>query len=429
MRTPRRLPARPHRLTAAALAATLALGACSGGDGGGAGKVALTKSGNLDAAATARLLREGGAIRTGGEASRAGASAPVRARISYRPARAVYRFPILAEGKAYRIQVRRIGEEAWLQRAPASAGAAGAPAVAVTPRGQRRWVALPAEPLEASGILTAYNPALTLDGLARARVPLRRTGRERVRGRDSVRFLARASERTGLLPGGAERFEVWISTVDGRPTRLRYRLPDGLISYDVASAPEPQVAAPAPDRIQPPAPGARPEPAGAFTEVVAGSAAGVTYRVSVAEGTQGTTCWKVESTPPFRSSATMPASGAVCVVPPQRDGELDERVVFPIDAGPEAGFEMLGVLVPPGAELELHFTDGSRRILPLTDSARGFALYVGAPDPAPGFLTVRLAAETAGCAPGDITEASELAGLDASGVEALRRYPWACLPG
>jgi hypothetical protein len=426
MRTPRRRTARPQRVAAAALAGALALGACSGGDGG-TGKVALTKSGNLDAAATARLLREGGAIRTGGEASRAGASAPVRARISYRPARAVYRFPILAEGKGYRIQVRRIADEAWLQRAPASAGGAGAPVVAVTPRGQRRWLAIPAGFLGRSGLLTAYDPALLFDALAATGTPLRRVGAEAVRGEPSVRF--RAVTRPGrAVPTGAEGLEVWVSRRSGRPTRVQVAFTDGEIRYDVAPAEVPAVRAPSPDAVQPaPQPPPAPEPAGPFTTVASGEEAGVAFELSAAPATRDGRCWRVSTRVLAAPGARPAVSEPRCVAPaPLRDPE-DAEVLLRV--GPDAEFSMVGVVVPPGAGVEVFLVGGSSRAVPLTDPAGGFALYLGPRDPAPGYVRVTLGAVSVGCAGGDVLEVSDLIGLDAEEIEALRTFPWTCSSG
>jgi len=428
MRRPRPLLRRALPALVALTVAFSGLAACTGGEGG-TGNIRLDRQGDLDAAATARLLRRGEPVRTGGEISRGGVSAPVRARISWRPARAVFRFAVIADGRAYRVQVRSIGTEAWLQRAPASQGAPGAPLIALTPRGERRWVALPTGSLPALGIVTPFDPATLLDALARAKVRLRRAGAGSVRGAAAVRFTARADARTGSLPAGAQTLEVWVARSDGRPVRVNLELPDGRIRYDLAPAAAPDVRPPAPEAIQPPAPPQpSPEPAGPFTVVTDGETAGVRYRVLAAPGTQGTTCWKVESTPPLLPLGRPGSSGAHCARVPAATAGLEQRVTFPIVADPAGPFDMLGVVVPPGATLELVLRGGARLPLPVVDDDRGFALYVGPPDPGAGFLIVRLGSETAGCAPGDIIEASELDGLSRPEFEAQRRYPWSCLP-
>jgi hypothetical protein len=196
----------------------------------------------------------------------------------------------------------------------------------------------------------------------------------------------------------------------------------------VAAAAAPAVRAPSPEAVQPaPPPRERPAPAGPFAEVAAGEAAGVTYRVLAAEGTQGTTCWKVDSTPAFRSVYPTGDDGVWCEAPPRAGVPLDEAVSFPVDATAGVGFEMLGVLAPPGAALELRLADGTRVAVSVVDPARGFALYVGPVDPMAGFLTVRLGGKVAGCGPGEITEPGEAEGLDAAGRDFARMAPWACL--
>ena len=429
MRRPRPLLRRALPALVALTVAFSGLAACTGGEGG-TGNIRLDRQGDLDAAATARLLRRGEPVRTGGEISRGGVSAPVRARISWRPARAVFRFAVIADGRAYRVQVRSIGTEAWLQRAPASQGAPGAPLIALTPRGERRWVALPTGSLPALGIVTPFDPATLLDALARAKVRLRRAGAGSVRGAAAVRFTARADARTGSLPAGAQTLEVWVARSDGRPVRVNLELPDGRIRYDLAPAAAPDVRPPAPEAIQPPAPPQpSPEPAGPFAVVTEGEAAGVRYRVLAAPGTGGTTCWKVESTPPYVPAVSHNAGDASCVPSPPETGELDDRVTFPVDATDGAGFEMLGVLAPAGASLEVRLADGTRVPLGFADPARGFALYVGPEEPIAGFLTVRLGTAVAGCAPGDLTDPAEAESLDAGGRAFARKAPWAGLPG
>lgn len=426
---------RPRLLSRRALVTLVALGvvaaplaACTGGEGG-TGRIRLDGRGGLDAAATARLLRRGDPVRTGGEISRGGVSAPVRARISWRPARAVFRFAVIAEGRVYRVQVRSIGPEAWLQRAPASQGAPGTPLIALTPRGERRWVALPKGSLPVLGFVTPFDPAALLDALARAKVRLRRSGAGSVRGVAAVRFSAKADPPRRLLPAGAQTLEVWVARSDGRPVRVILELPDGRIRYDLAPAGAADVRPPAPEGIQPPAaPQPSPEPAGPFTVVTEGEAAGVRYRVLAAPGTQGTTCWKVEATPPYVPAVRHNAGDASCLPPPPDTGTLDDRVTFPVDATDGTGFEMLGVLAPAGATLEVRLADGTRVPLGFADPARGFALYVGPEEPIAGFLTVRLGTAVAGCAPGELTDPAEAESLDAGGRAFARKAPWACLP-
>lgn len=405
------------------------LAACRGGEAG-RGELRLDGRGGLDAAATARLLRRGDPVRTSGAVRGGGVSAPVGARISWRPARAVLRFALIADGRAYRVQVRSLGTEAWVRRPRAVPGAAEAPHSWLAPRGERRWVAIPQERLSALGLVTPYDPAALLEMLARFKVRLRPSGTGSVRGAAAVRFTTRADPPRVLLPAGAQALEVWVARADGRPVRVVLALPDGRIRYDISSAAVPEVRPPEREAIQPPAPPpAPPEPTGPFAVVTEGEQAGVRYRVLAAPGSRGSTCWKVESSPPYTSALGSNASGATCASMPGANLPLHARVVIVVDTDERAPFEMLGVLLPPGATAELWLSDGTRRALLPVDDRSGLALWVGPPRPLPGFLAVRLGEEVAQCTVADVLEPSDLSELGPDDEQTARGFPWACIPG
>ena len=397
------------------VAASIALAGC---DSGGS-----TNSASFQPAAAARKLRALGRIEVKGKATLNGERRTIGGLVQYRPYRVLEALPVANGPGVDTVEYRRRGNDAWVRRAlvrPGTAGSLGFPLLVLRRADQLPFLPLPLPDVGTTAQLgTGYDPALLLDRLAKLPTVTFK------KGKDAGSYVATLALRPAAIVG-VRTLTVHVDS-SGVPDRfdlttlfnirVRYTVNASSRTPKVTAPPAPQIEA-----ISKPLPDAT----GPFVPVFQGSAGTTAIEITQAPGTDGWTCWKVASTPPYIGiERSTRQSGAMCIPPVTDVASDDEKFGIPIDANDQTPYELIGVVVPPGSSADLTLLDG--RTQPMTVTPGGLALYAGPPEPAAALVHIHTPrGGDLVCGPGPINTESDIAKV--TDARSIRSDPWNCLP-
>ena len=415
----------PSRLTAAALAVVLGLAACSSSSD----TPAAPKQ--FHPAAAASLLVRQGALTVKGEGTMhpkgaKASSAPVRGRIDPgKPPRVDEALPVTINDRVLGITWRQDGNQAWIRRVSAKGVGRiemGPSLLLLHGADKPAWGTVDPDTTLAKFFVGAYNPVTLLQYLGSIAAPFTTAPAADVGGHSRAGFHTKLGKKPAATIG-AQTVTVWV-TPSGRPVRIALTTPAGMAaSYDIGTAKSVTVAAPPAKDIEKIAPA--PSANGPYTVAASGTAAGVAYQVLRAPATDGGTCWKVESTPPYVPQVDTGTKG-YCVPPLGPATGQDDLIGFPLDGVAGTPYDMLGLLVPPGSTMEMYLVGGGT--LPVTVDSSGLGLWAGPPSPAAALAAVTLPDQRVlYCAPGLILTPNDVNELAPGDDDQVFSEPWNCV--
>ena len=349
------------------------------------------------------------------------------------------RFPVLiavafSPTQSMQAHVLRDGDAAYVERLKLAASTpAGANAGGVFYReGEPEWLRLATDdPIVKDGLLL-YDPVRILAALAGANATLGASEEVEVGGAAAQRYPVEIDPSVVLSAVGltAARVEIWADG-DGRMVRLRVEARESTVDYTVGGfggdagidlPGEGESVTTVPTTAGPGSGGLR--PAGPYAPIRTGTTDGVAWGIERAQGTAGSTCWRLNS-----GAASVEASDANrrCIFPiSPDDGPVDavRFAVRPIGARP---LEAVVVLFKGRlGSARFGFRDGTWQDAGY-DAGLHALVWVGASGSAPLFLEITLAGGArVACAPGVITSMQEVAALDESGAAEAALQAWAC---
>jgi hypothetical protein len=421
-RVSRPRPWRPRRRVVAVTGLSLALLVASGCDSGGRDRAAL------DPATALRRLETMPAFTVRGSVARGTERGAVRGTYGARPQRALVRAPVDVGAGLARVEVRRIGDRAWIRRAVVlRAGIGTGPTLlALRAPGTAPYVAVArpdADP--ATRIVNAYDPAVLLRRVEDAHIraipasddPTTRDGETSY----TLRPTAREARQLGV------RLLTVTATADGTPTRMAYMTATQVrVLYRIhATGHGPVVAAPPAGAVARPTTGSLPDATGPYTTVGSITAGTTPITIATAPGSDGWTCWKVTSTPAYHDITDPRPSGGVCTGPLEASGDPADHFAVPLDAVPPTPYDLVAFLVPSGSTGSARYADGSTRPL----APVGDLLVAAGSSGSPAVLvTISVPGAELVCGPGPVSGPGDLEGLTDAQVQSLPASPWNCSP-
>jgi hypothetical protein len=274
------------------------------------------------------------------------------------------------------------------------------------------------------GIPSAFSPAALLEWLRVIHLELVEKGKEDVGSISATRYTSdKPAGAVGIWT--AATIDVWADEED-RVIRVRIASPTGGTTYDVTDFGVPvEVTAPPKDQISMVSELPVIEPAGPYEVVTSGTTNGVTWALERAPGTEDTTCWRFNATPPLVQNNE---AGYRCFPPLRPDAEPDEEVEFLAYGNGQGPYDVLAATLPDGVtELRLGFV-GSTATTPLPVPAGDTPLvWLGPPSPLKAHLGVTLEdGSKLDCGAGGVTTADDL--INPQLTNQLNVAAWACLP-
>jgi hypothetical protein len=402
-----------RRAAVACTAGTLLLtAACSSSENG-------SKAETFDTAQSAAALRALGPVRFDGSAQIDGKKQRVEGEADYGRDLVALRFPFDQNGNHAEVEYRRLGTHEWFHRTPATKGVPIGPGLLVYtgPAEPRPWVGVSGSNGDARFTVSAFDPYAFLQTAAKINLPFQRVAN----GEFEAKPTGQSARTLGLT-------DVKVAVDDkGVPTRITFDAPfSGHVTYEIDKSTKPvEVVAPPSDRIARSTP--LPDAKGTYVQVASGNAGSVPYKVLRAPSSDGGTCWKVQSAPPYTPLPTPRRSGGVCIAALSKGGDINDQIGFPIDATDKTPYEMFGMLLPPGSKASMMLFGGGQKDVPV-DAKTGLALYAGPTDPPAALLLVTVPAGTKlYCAPGDVQTPNDVRQLTEADAAALRGQAWNCL--
>jgi hypothetical protein len=386
----------------------------------------------FDAADAAAALRALSQIETHGEIRYGEGSGPLSGDIGYEPYRFVVRSAVPVASTDATATFVGVAERAWVRRAtlgPDDELAVTGPLSLVMLRAPEAppYLELTDPHTDTSWSVTAmFDPARVLDAAAAAGASFEPSAPQTIDGTERSAVRAELPD-TGGPPTGLRDVTVWLDA-SGRPLRLAATTAQfGEVVYDIRTDRTPLVVQ-APDEAAIDDPNVPlPDAIGPYTTVVETAAAGIPVTVLRAPAARGWTCWKVESNPPFRGLHDTRPSGGTCVVPPLTDDLPEDRYAIPLTSAADMPYALLGMLLPPGSEVELRRFGAE----PVTATAgpTGLVLYTGPPTPVVGLALVSTPDAELVCGPAGVDNQADFAARDADGAanDDLIGLPWNCL--
>jgi hypothetical protein len=286
------------------------------------------------------------------------------------------------------------------------------------------WTQAIYQPL-ATVTFDAYDPFRLLERLSLLGVEAVAQGSETIDGKELDRYVVDLADRP-VTPGGARAIEL-LTDDEQRLQTVRLngddRIEYAIEEYGVAVAP----SVPPADQIgvsdRPPAV----VPTGPFEPVAQGTSpdAGA-WQLMRAPGTDGGTCWRLDTAAPLDPVAATNPDGVTCLAAVDPDAAADEQVQVVVDAGSIAPFDAVVAVVPAGStRAEVQFAD--RRSEELTIDPGGFVVRIGPKEPLAVVLEVTTPGGVVSCGPGTVTEVGDLETMPPDERAVLDRSPWLCL--
>ena len=418
-------PAGLGRAATVGVMAVVALGACSNSSG----SPRRAREPRFDPHAAAEKIRAVGSIAIVGEGRVGRETAPIRGRIEYQPYRLQEQIPVNSGTYLSEIQFRRIGDVAWIRRAPVSDPGVitfGVPLLAFRAGQSRPFLAIPNPDVGVPAMVAqVYDPVRFLDRLGAAKQMVHFES-----GPGSTVAGARRSTFRARLPVslahsvGVESVTVWVDG-KGRPVQLGFTTESRMVGrYQIRKAGGPfAVSVPPASEVEGPNQ-PLPDAIGPYVPVFRSSAGGTPVAILRAPGRDDWTCWKVDSDQPAALTGDQRPGGGICIPPVLDTASDDERFAIPIDADATASYELIGILVPPGSTVEVVLANRQR--MPMTVDQSGLAVYAGAAQPPAALVTVHTPSGTnLVCGPGPINSLGDVDAI--SSPESLRGLPWNCL--
>ena len=274
-------------------------------------------------------------------------------------------------------------------------------------------------------LFDAYDPFLLLDRLAVLDVSAEQQGTEAL-GEDELERYVVDMAGVATSPGGAGTIELFTDADDrlqqvrlvGRDT-IEYRITEYGIDVSPSAPPEDQVGT----SLRPPSV----VPVGPFETVAEGTGTAGAWQLLRAPGTDGGTCWRMETDAPLDAVATTQADGVTCISAFEPDGLSDDQVQVVVDAGTATPFDALVAAVAPGStQAQIQLADGTTQSLAIEPG--GFVVWVGPKAPPAVVLEVTAPnGELVTCGPGVVSSLADYEELPLSERETLDRAPWLCL--
>ncbi len=422
-----------RKLLAVALAAVLALAACSGDDDDSGS----SESPNSSTPAASGLASE---IRAANEAEeslavegtvvRGDRSAPFSGRYQAEPfAGATDIGVFLPGGETVSVEVRFVEDVMYIERYEVDAAVLESTELSVLDRVALRraedviWLQRAASAARLASAPALYGPYPLLEFVAVGGLTLDDQGADTVGDVDVTHYVVEPHATFELY--GLETLEFWVDD-DLLLRRVRATTATEVTDYEVTEFGL-DVAVdvpPADDTTTEGIASTGSTPAGELAEVAAGDSGGVAWRLLSAPSSSGGTCWAFVTTPPVEEIAAEPACGA-----PAPEGVAPEFTVeFPVATDGTTDPSVLVAVTPLGlSEATFGFTDGTTAPAVFVDPS-GIAVWVGPGEPAPGVLELVLGDGTEiVCAPGSVTDAGDLAGLDEETLAEMLTFPWTCV--
>jgi hypothetical protein len=286
------------------------------------------------------------------------------------------------------------------------------------------WARTSYQPLTVT-VFEAYDPFRLLEWLTARNAVARPDGTEQVGDDDLSRYVV---DLTGqpITPGGAQTIEL-LADADMRLQVARLtgadRIEYAVSEYGAEVAPTP----PPDDQVDVPGTLSSYEPTGPFEVVARGTSGAGPWQVLRAPGTDGATCWRLQTESPLDPVAATNPDGVTCIEAFDPEADVDDQVRVVADAGSGASFDAIVAVVPPGStSASMQFTDRTSQELAIDPA--GVVVWVGPKPPLAVVLdVVGPDGAVASCGPGSVTELADLERLSESERQSLDRAPWLCL--
>jgi hypothetical protein len=396
-----------RRALAAALVLSVAA-ACSGSGGGGS-PAAREPDHTLASLLTVARAEAGGSS-SGTVSDAAGTVGHLTG--AWRGAgaeRGFARFAFRAEGAGSgTAEVRWIGPGVYVSRVPLAGGdrPAGLAGILFRPADEAPWLQTGSMPW----LVAPLAPARLLDLLSRQRAEVTRAPAS---GGAAYSYRAQAPL---LGPWRAARVTIWADGRD-RVVRVRIASVEGGADYRVRRGGTlPRIVVPPAGEIYRPGGNPRPEAAGPYEEVAAGTSGGVAWRLLRAPGTEGTACWRWDADPAAQVLYAG-ADGGRCYRAPTAADDIADQVVFGALAARGAPYGFLAAALPePARGATIGFAGGhTEPLAPLAGSP--YLVWVGDRSSLPAYLSITLAGGTVvECGAGSVLGPDDLSDVKPSEV-------------
>lgn len=284
----------------------------------------------------------------------------------------------------------------------------------VRPAGGAEWGRTPLGGLTLP-LLDPYVVPALLERLTKTNVVLDKTA--------SGTYKSKAPTLLGLDIAGA----IVEITVDGsmRPTRVSVHATKASFEYTVSWKQPAAVEAPPEAQTGPLVPVVEPaRPVGEFTPAASGTDGGA-WSLERADGTKGTTCWRVTATPTIALNGT-DAAGVRCIAAIAADADPADTVVFVAENARQASRDFAAVVFPKGAHDLVVGYVGGRTAPAAVPTPITTPFVMTAPLlRGPAYLAVTLSSgEFVECGRGAIGIASDLSDSNLTG--SIDGTPWTC---
>jgi hypothetical protein len=274
------------------------------------------------------------------------------------------------------------------------------------------------------GVPSAFSPLALLEWIERNNVELEAKGTEQIGDVDATRLTTTREILVGVWTGST--VDLWVDG-EQRVVRVRVAGDGGGTQYDVTDfGAEVEIEAPAEDEVSTETEQPVVEPSGPFEEVASGTTEGVTWTLLRAPGTEGTSCWRWQATPPLPQVGLPNPDAFRCVKAPDMPEEVSDvsdEILFPVIGNGQGSYDALVALVPEDtAAATMGFVGGTTQDVPVSKPF----VWIGPPQPLKGYLGLTLDDGTrVDCGAGAITTPDDLTNDAFTGFATTAA--WACL--